>query len=47
MLTVLTNIRSTKVLRLVEDGFWRKTTFGGRRPFVKDDLLWTTSMGER
>ena len=29
-LTVLTNIRSTKVLLKVEDDLWRKTAFGGR-----------------
>ena len=51
MFTVLTNIRSTKVLWLVEDGLWwkttlveddihQKTTFGGRQPLVEDNLWW-------
>jgi len=34
----------------VEDDFWRKTTFGGRHPLVKDDLWWrlkTTFGGRR
>ena len=30
ILTVLTNIRSTKVSWSVEDELWWKTTFGGR-----------------
>ena len=37
MLTVLTNIRSTKVLGLMEGDLWRKTTFGGRQPLMEDD----------
>ena len=38
MLTDLTNVRSTKAL-------WKrwKTTFGGRRPTVEDDLHWKTT----
>ena len=40
MFTVLTNIRSTKVLWLVEDDLRWKTTFGGRWPSVEDSLLW-------
>ena len=52
MLTVLTNIRSTKANQgvmvggrrpLVEDNFWGKTTLGGRQPSVEDDLHWKTT----
>ena len=39
MLTVLTNIRSTKVSWEVEDNLWWKTTFGGRQPSVERLLL--------
>ena len=39
MLTVLTNIRSTMVLWLVEDYLWWRTTISGRRPLVEDNLL--------
>ena len=35
MLTVLTNIRSTKVLH--HASLWWKTTFGGRQLLVEDD----------
>ena len=38
MLTDPTNVRSTKVLWKM----WR-TTFGGRRPSVEDDLHWKTT----
>ena len=49
MLTVLTNVRSTKVLLyveddlvqrqpLVEDDLWWKTTLSGKLPLVEDDL---------
>ena len=47
MLTVLTNIRPTKVLWLMEDDLWRKTTFGGRQPLVEDELRWKTTFGGR
>ena len=43
MLIVLTNIRSTKVLWLMEDDFRLKMTFGGRKPLVEDDLWWKTA----
>ena len=43
MLTVLTNIRPTKVVWLLEDNLWRKTTFGGRRPSLEDDFWWKTN----
>ena len=47
MLTVLTKIRSTKVLWLMEDDLWRKTTFGGRRPSIEEELGWKTTFGQR
>ena len=43
MLTVLSNIRSTKVLWLMEDNLQWKTPFGGRRPLAEDNLRWKTS----
>ena len=43
MLTAITNI---KVLWQVEDDLQRKTTFGGRRPLVEDDLWWKTPLVE-
>ena len=43
MLTVLTNIKSTKVLWFVLDNLWWKTTFSGRGPLVEDDLLLKTT----
>ena len=39
MMTVLTNIISTKVLWLVEDNHQWKMTFGGRRPLTEDDTV--------
>ena len=47
MLIVLTNIRSTKVLWLMEDALQWKMTFGGRRPLVEDDLRWKMTFGGR
>ena len=56
MLTVLRNIRSTKVLHhascierrpSVEDDLPWTTTFGGRQPSVEGDLWWKTTFGER
>ena len=43
MLTILTNIGSTKVLCLAEDGFW----WGGRGPSVEDDLQRKTTFSGR
>ena len=40
MLTTLTNDQ------LSGDGRW-KTSFGGRRPSVEDDLWWKTTVGGR
>ena len=56
MLTVLTNIRSTKVLWLVgtafvgrqpsvEDDLWWKMTFGGEKPLVEDNDRWKLTFG--
>ena len=47
MLTELTNIRSTKVLWIVEDDLQWKTTFGGRQPSVEDNLRWKMTFGGR
>ena len=47
MLTVLTDIRSTKVSWWVEDDLWWKITFSGRLPLVEDDLGWKTTFGGR
>ena len=47
MLTGLTNMRSTKVVWLVEDNLWRKMTFRGRQPLVEDNLRWKTTFGGR
>ena len=47
MLTVLTNIRSAKVLWLVEDNLRWKTTFGGKQPLVEDDLWWKMTFSGR
>ena len=47
MLTVLTKIRSTKVLWLVEVNLPWKTMLGGRQPLVEDDLQWKTILGGR
>ena len=45
MLTILTNIRSAKVLWQVEDDLWWEATFVGKRPLVEDDLWWKTTFG--
>ena len=47
VLTVLTNIISTKVIWLMEDNLWWRMTFGERRPSVEDDLWWKTTFGGR
>ena len=47
MLSVLTNIRSTKVLWQAEDDLRWKTTFSGKRPQGEDDLWWKTTLCER
>ena len=47
MLTVLTNVRSTKVFWLVEDDLWWKMTFDRRCPLIEDKLQWKTSFGGR
>ena len=47
MLTVLTNIRSIKVLWQVEDELWWKMTFGGRRPQVEGDICQKMTFNER
>ena len=47
MVTVLTNIRSIKVLGYVEDNLCWKTTFDGRRPSVEDDLWGKKTFGGR
>ena len=47
MLTVLTNIRSTKVLWLMEETLWWKMTFCGGRPLVEDDLRWKKTFSGR
>ena len=47
LLTVLTNIRSTKVLWYVEDDLWWKTTFSGRWDLVEDNLWWKRTFSGR
>ena len=45
VLTVLTNIISTKVLWLMEEDLQWKTTLGERQPSVEGDLWWKTTFG--
>ena len=47
MLNVLTNIRSAKVLWLMEDDLRWKMTFNGRQPLVEDDLWWKSTFRGR
>ena len=47
MLTVLTNIRSTKVLWLVENDLRWKITFSGQGPSVEDNHRWKATFGGR
>ena len=47
MLTVHTNIISTKVLWLMEEDLQWKTTLGERQPSVEGDLWWKMTYGGR
>ena len=47
MLTVLTNVRSTKVLWQVEDDLRWKMTFGGRQHLAEDNLWLKTTFSGR